>query len=308
MKSVVIEGGRVGTVEAPSPKAGAGEEIVVVGLVAVSRSDLVGGKRGLGRALVGVRERDGVRVAASPDVVCGTCERCRSGLGAHCERRRTLGEGAGGGAVTERLALPARNLVEIPEHVPAERAALALLTATALQAAGRLHIREKPYATVIGAGAEAVLVALALGLSSATARVLTSCAHTLAACEKRGLRSRRIDEAGRRGDQGLVVVTPGEPGAFATALEMASPRGKVVVTPGASVEPAAFELACARELDVLGSRWAPIGEGLGAIAEGRIDPSGLLDKRVKLDRAAEGVEALRDGRALALGIDIAAMN
>ena len=309
MKRVVVDGRGVRIEDVSAPKAPDGGELVSVRLAALGASDvadLTGAPaRTPGRSAVGVRERDGKRVVVSPDRACGVCERCRGGLAAHCAARRTMGEPGEPGALSEILAVPARELVEVPEHVPDESAALAIFASVGLQAAGRLHVREKPYATVIGAGAETVLIAMALGLETSTARVLSTSGVTLAACEKRGIRSRPLPEAGRRADQDVVIVGPGEPTGLQVALEMASPRGRVVLTPGALAAEADLALVADRELDVLGARWAPVREGLAAIAEGRLDPTGLLERRVKLERSAEGLAQLARGEALAVGVDLA---
>jgi alcohol dehydrogenase len=306
MRSIAVdERSRVELVDAEAPEAAEGETLVRVALVALGVSDLTApGPRGLGRSILGRRE-DGSRAIVAPDLVCGACDMCRGGLGIHCENRRTFGEPGAPGGLAERLAIPARCLLSVPEHLADEHAVMAAFAGQALQAAGRLHVREKPYATVIGAGAETVLTAAALGLVSATARVLSSSGPTLAACEKRGIRSRPIAEAGRRGDQDVVIVCAGEPGALGAALAMAAPRGRVVLTPGVRPAPEDLHRISERELDVLGSRWAPIREGLAAIADGRLDASGLLEKRVKLDRAVEGIAALARGETLALGVDLA---
>jgi L-iditol 2-dehydrogenase len=307
VKRVVADEQGVRLEEQPQPAPQEGRDLVRVRLAALGVSDAAAlpraGARTPGRSVVGVRERDGARVVVSPDRACGDCERCRGGLAAHCQVRRTMGEPDEPGALSETLTVPARELVEVPDHVPDESAALAHFTAIGLQAAGRLHVREKPYATVIGAGAETVLIAMALALESATARVLSSSGVTLAACEKRGIRSRPLAEAGRRADQDVVIVGPGEPKALAAALEMAAPRGRVVLTPGARAEGADLTLIADREFDVLGARWAPVREGLAAIAEGRLDPAGLLERRTKLDRAGEALALLARGEALAIGVD-----
>lgn len=289
------------TAEPSSPQEG--ELLVRVTLALLTRSDIVGGgARVPGRAVVGVDENDR-RVVLAPDLACAACERCRSGLGAHCESRLTLGDPGAPGALAEALVVPQRQAVPAPDHVSDEAAVLAVAASTALQASGRLHIRENPYATVLGAGVEAVLAAQALALSSATVRVLSSCPVTLNACEKRSIRSRPTDDAGRLADQDVVVVCPGEPDAVDTALRMTAPRGRIVLTPGVIGAPESLEAASSREIDILGSRWAPIAEGLAVIADGRLDVTGLLTKRVKFDRAAEGIEALRAGTELAVAVD-----
>lgn len=303
MRYALFDGDAVTLCSAEPSAPQQGETLVRVILAALTRSDVVGDvPRVPGRAVVGVDE-NGARVVLAPDLACATCDRCRAGLGAHCESRLTLGDPGAPGALAEALIVPKRQAVPVPDHVGDEAAVLAVAASTALQAAGRLHIRESPYATVIGAGVEAVLAASALAQSSATVRVLSSNPATLDACEKRSVRSRPTDDAGRLGDQDVVVVCPGEPGALDTALRMTAPRGRVVLTPGVTGAPDSLAVASEREIDLLGSRWAPIAEGLGAISDGRLDVSGLLTKRVKLDRAGEAIDALRAGAELAVTVD-----
>ena len=303
MRAVLQDDTGVSLTDANAPACDEGSVLVRPSLVVLSALDasVLARPRTPGAAFVGVREADGARVVASPDLICGACDRCRSGLGAHCENRVTLGDSLG--ALAEQIALPSRQLAEVPEHVPDDAAAVSALAAVAVQAAGRLHVRQSPYATVIGAGAGAILTAQALARTSATVRVLSSNARTLDACAQRGLRARPIDEAGRRGDQDTVVVCAGEPGAAEVALAMASPRGRVVLTPGSGA-PASLELISSRELDVLGSRWAPIGEALGAISRGDLDTQGLITKRFKLDRAADALSAAASGDELAVAVSL----
>jgi len=302
----VIESDSTGVrvAESSEPSAGDGLEIVEPTLVVLSRLDDRPGARVPGMSCVGVRRSDGARVVVAPDTVCGVCDRCRAGLGAHCAHRRTLGDPGAGGTLSEAIALLARQLTVVPEHVPDEAAAMAHLVAVALGAAGRLHIRESPYATVIGAGALALLTAEALAAQSATVRVLSTNERTLDACAQRGMRARPAGEPGRRRDQDIVVVCPGEPEGLVTALAMAAPRGRVVLTPGAGEGPDGLGAVAAHELDILGSRWAPVSEGLDAIARGRLDPAGLLTRRVRFDRAAEALAAVSTGDELAVGVAI----
>lgn len=304
MKVIETDNAGVRVREAPAPEADQGVEIVEPTLVVLSRLDDRPGARVPGMSCVGVRRSDGVRVVVAPDAVCGVCERCRAGLGAHCAQRRTLGDPGEGGTLAEAIAVPARQLSVVPEHVPDESAAMAHLVAVALGAAARLHIRESPYATVIGAGALALLTAEALAAQSATVRVLSTNERTLDACAQRGMRARPAGEPGLRGDQDIVVVCPGEPAGLATALGMAAPRGRVVLTPGAGGAPVALGPVAAGELDLLGSRWALVSEGLDAVARGRLDPAGLLTRRVRFDRAGEALASVISGDELAAGVAV----
>lgn len=77
------------------------------------------------------RTAHGRTVVVNPSLFCGECEWCVKGEEPLCVRYRILGEHTNGG-FAEYVAVPAKNLLEVPEGFPVERAAagvLAYLTA-----------------------------------------------------------------------------------------------------------------------------------------------------------------------------------
>ena len=56
----------------------------------------------------------GDRVAVNPVLSCGSCEACRSGARYLCSEVRVIG-GAAAGAMREKIAVPAKNLVKLPD-------------------------------------------------------------------------------------------------------------------------------------------------------------------------------------------------
>jgi NADPH:quinone reductase-like Zn-dependent oxidoreductase len=64
----------------------------------------------------------GMRVMLSPGTSCGRCAMCLSGEDNGCRQYRILGHGRWGG-YAERVAVPAANVIAIPDHVPFEQAA-----------------------------------------------------------------------------------------------------------------------------------------------------------------------------------------
>ncbi len=74
-----------------------------------------------------VIEGDGVgkRVTVNPLVSCGKCRDCRSGRNNICQNRQIISMPPREGAFAELLAMPTSNLIEIPDHVSSEHAALA---------------------------------------------------------------------------------------------------------------------------------------------------------------------------------------
>jgi 2-desacetyl-2-hydroxyethyl bacteriochlorophyllide A dehydrogenase len=109
----------------------------------------------------------GTRVTVNPLVTCGRCEYCVTGRDNLCAHRTMIGMTRPGG-FAERIAVPARTLIEIPQGMPARVAALTEPAATALHAlnlAQRAMARPLPEARllVIGGGAVGLLCALLAG-------------------------------------------------------------------------------------------------------------------------------------------------
>jgi 2-desacetyl-2-hydroxyethyl bacteriochlorophyllide A dehydrogenase len=108
----------------------------------------------------------GRRVTVNPLVTCGHCGYCITGRDNLCENRTMVGM-TRPGAFAERMAIPARSVVDLPAGLAVEHAALTEPAATGLHA---LRLAERALARplaeadvlVIGAGAVGLLAALLL--------------------------------------------------------------------------------------------------------------------------------------------------
>ncbi len=125
--------GRVELEQRPRPEPRNGEEEIAIEVAGVCGSDISGflGHSALrrpplvlGHELVG-RRGDGRRVVANPLVSCGHCEACLSGAQNLCESWTLLGLGTTSGTFAEYVALPAKQVYEIPDSLTAEQAILA---------------------------------------------------------------------------------------------------------------------------------------------------------------------------------------
>lgn len=67
----------------------------------------------------------GKRVTINPLVTCGECARCRSGQDNLCPKRQIISMPPREGSFAELVAMPVGNLVEMPDHVTCDQAALA---------------------------------------------------------------------------------------------------------------------------------------------------------------------------------------
>ena len=186
MKALVYTG--VETLElraAPDPDPAPGEVLVRVDSVGICGSDmhaflghddrrpapLILGHEGAGVTA------DGRRVTINPLVSCGVCRSCRAGRENLCATREIISMPPRQGAFAEAVAMPERNLVEVPAHITLEQAALAEPVAVSWHAV-RLGLDAAPEdmhetALVIGGGAIGVAAALSLLAQGVTAVTLT---------------------------------------------------------------------------------------------------------------------------------------
>ncbi|GMG85151.1 2,3-butanediol dehydrogenase [Paralimibaculum aggregatum] len=164
--------------DAPEPEPGA-DALIAIAHVGICGSDmhawaghddrrpapLILGHEAAGQILAGPGQ--GRRVTINPLVACGACEACRTGRENICPNRQIISMPPREGAFAERIAMPAGNLVEIPEGVPTEKAALAEPLACGWHAVrlGRGAIArplEEARCLVYGGGAIGLGAALAL--------------------------------------------------------------------------------------------------------------------------------------------------
>ena len=119
----------------PDPVAKAGEALMAVEAVGICGSDMhawhghdprrvppmILGHEAAGRVLKGPLA--GQRVVVNPLISCGLCQYCSGGRSNLCPERELVGMRIPG-AFAERLTLPARNLIPVPEGMDAAKAAL----------------------------------------------------------------------------------------------------------------------------------------------------------------------------------------
>jgi L-iditol 2-dehydrogenase len=138
MKALVYTGPEtmVFRADVPPPQAHDDEVIIDVQAVGICGSDmhaflghderrpapLVLGHEAAGKIATG--RRAGRRVTVNPLVTCMQCEACRSGRTNLCASRQIISMPPRPGAFAEQVAIPERNLVEVPDDFPIEKAAL----------------------------------------------------------------------------------------------------------------------------------------------------------------------------------------
>lgn len=248
MKALVYTGSKgLDYREVADPVAGTGESLVRIESVGICGSDmhaylghderrpapLILGHEAAGSVVAGAGM--GRRVTINPLVTCMRCEACRSGRENLCASRQIISMPPREGAFAQLVAIPERNLVDVPDHVDFDRAALAEPLACGWHAVKQgERALDRPLSQarvlVLGAGAIGVGAGLALAARGAGTIVLSEphAGRRAFACERIGLDARDPAELSGEGAFDLVVDAVGFAATRAQACEVVRPGGVIV--------------------------------------------------------------------------------
>jgi alcohol dehydrogenase len=162
----------------PEPVVQPGDVLVAIESVGICGSDmhaylghderrvppLILGHEAVGTVLEG--RACGRRVVLNPLITCGVCDDCQGGRQNLCAQRDLIGMYRAG-AFAEKIAIPERNLITVPDDMAGAHAALTEPGATGLHAVGLAErVLSRPMsearALVMGAGSVGLLTALIL--------------------------------------------------------------------------------------------------------------------------------------------------
>lgn len=289
------------------PEPETSEAIVRVTMSGICNTDLeiargYAGFRGtIGHEFVGVIERGGGALARGTRVVgeinagCGACARCERGDPRHCATRTVLGIVGRDGAHADLLALPARNLVAVPDDVDDRHAVFVEPLAAACGIVERCPLAPGMRVAVIGDGKLGLLCAMTLAAMRSDVTLIGKHAEKLALAAARGIPTLTAGTAQRVFD--VVVDASGAPSGFADALELLVPQGTLVLKStfhgGTPIDAARIVV---EELTVVGSRCGRFAPALELLARRAIDLDGMIAEVLPL---ADGEHAM--ARAAAPG-------
>jgi L-iditol 2-dehydrogenase len=320
MKAVVLEGmGQMACREVDVPVPGEGEALLRVRAASICGSDVARYTKGhrlypliLGHEVsgevVGVGPGAdpglvGMRAAMIPLIPCMNCEFCGQGLYSACAHYSFLGSRRDGG-FAEYVALPASNLVSLPEGVDFESGALIEPATVARHALEMGCFMPGQSVAVLGAGSVGQMVVQWLHLLGAGKILVVDlsddnlqCARRLGADVTIQARSedvvrRLIEETGAGVD--LALELAGAPQTLEQAIRAVRPRGAVVLT-GSQPKEAVFaaelmETITRKELSVHGT-WMSYSfpfpghewqEALAEMQSGRISAVEMVSHRFPL--------------------------
>lgn len=175
MKAYVLEEiGRLKYKEVAVPKLKSGEVLVEVMAAGICGSDIprifetgtyhfptIPGHEFSGRVVASYDDNKsqwmGKRVGIFPLIPCGECFTCREELYEMCRNYNYLGSRCDGG-FAEYVAVPEWNLIELPEAVSYEEAAMLEPASVALHAVRRLDLRKVNTVALLGLGTIGILI------------------------------------------------------------------------------------------------------------------------------------------------------
>ena len=304
MRALVLADGVRFEADRPAPECRQTEVLVKVSVAGICETDLqlmkgyMGFHGVLGHEFVGVAQSGplaGRRVVGEINCSCWTCDMCTRGFPTHCANRTVLGILNHDGAFADLIAVPQRNLHEVPESLADEIAVFTEPVAAAFQIPAQIAIRAQDRIIVLGDGRLGNLCAQVLARRSDHVLVIGKHREKLALLASLGIATAHLsDPLDDRSADSVVDCTGSETG-LPTALRLVRPRGTIVLkTTVAGTQTLAWAPFVIDEVTLVGSRCGPFDQALAALEKGEVNVQPLISERFDL---AKGIEALERAQA-----------
>ena len=224
-------------------------------------------------------------VISDPHAPCRGCSSCIDGLPEACLQRRCPGRGEDEGGLAERQSCAEELLIDLPSDVDPDVAIWSSEAATALGAMRSVVPGDRPFVSVVGDSAAAILAGELGSQRDSRFRLLCQRESTLQEAERRGIRTRLLSEVGQHGDQDLLVLLDGALD-VPNLLQLLRPRGRLVLARPPRIS-ADFSSLFRQQLTVLPSAASPVRSGLDALVKGTLRADGLAERVLALDEVGQ---------------------
>ena len=247
----------------------------------------------------------GKRVGVFPLIPCGKCNQCLTGHYEMCSNYDYLGSRRNGG-FAEYVAVPVWNMVELPDSVPYEEAALLEPLAVALHAvrrAGGLHGKR---VSVIGTGM--------IGIAAANWAITQGASEVYVV--GRNEEKRKFAEhfsgiayvnslEGNPPDSDIIIEAVGTPTAIKEAVEYAIPGGTIVLVGNPSGDinftQDNYWRILRKQLQLLGTWNSSFGTGsisdwteaISILIEKKIDVASLITHKYRQTNLRDGLKIMQ---------------
>ncbi len=245
----------------------------------------------------------GKNVIGSSDVVCLSCEACRSGNWRYCESFEEIGFKRNG-AYAEYMLAPVYGLIEKPDSVPFAEATLCEPLGVALGTLKKMHAKAGQTALIYGAGSIGLcMLAAAKTLGLRKIVVAARSSKGLAIAEQLGayktVATSEVnleEEIKRLHPEGtdLVIDTTGAEGCMQEALRILKRGGKLGLAGYGKGKVMSIRMddIHIKNLKVVGAgnNWDMHRRALALMEEGAVDLSSCVTEKIRLEDYALGLE------------------
>jgi 2-desacetyl-2-hydroxyethyl bacteriochlorophyllide A dehydrogenase len=248
----------------------------------------------------------GERVTVEPQLLCGTCDACRSGHANLCDNKVVLGTKPWVGGYAEYVVAPEQVLYKIPDHVSYDEAVMVEPLAVGVHAVREAHLKMGGSALILGGGTIGLCTLVAAREAGVLKTIVTdavdynlSVARELGATATVNVRKDDLKQVVGEvtGGKGVdtAFVTVGISPVVNQALNSVKKRGDIVLI-------ALFEedvkienpfLIVGGERNVHGSQMytrADMQTALDLIAAGRVDAKMFVTQKLPMSDVQRGFE------------------
>ena len=234
----------------------------------------------------------GVRVTGDTMLGCGHCARCRAGRGHVCADRHEVGIMGWAGALAEQVMVPAWSLHRLPDAIDDRAGALVEPGGNAWRAASAAQAGPGQRILVCGPGTIGLLTAAFAGAAGAEVHILALDRSREKLAASFGVAAYWTADDPPQGIYDAVIDCTDDPRIPATALALVEPSGRLVFIGIAGVpsliDSRGLVLGDITAVGILGAS-AGLAPAIEHYADGRVNPSGIVEVTVGLDRAAEAL-------------------
>ena len=248
----------------------------------------------------------GKAVIGSNDVVCLTCDACRSGNWRYCRRFEEIGFRRDG-AYAEYMIVPVYGLCEKPDNVSFEEAALNEPLGVALGTMEKAEAKFGDTLTIIGAGSIGLCM-LAVGKAMGMRKIVVIAssekrlgiakemgAHTVIALNNQD--PEKILEELHPGGTDLVIEATGIESCIQMSLRIARKGGTVMLAGYGRGKTMSIRMddIHINNLRVIGAgnNWNQHKKAIGLLSDRVIDLRPMISRKIRLEDFAEGIEMVR---------------
>jgi 2-desacetyl-2-hydroxyethyl bacteriochlorophyllide A dehydrogenase len=234
----------------------------------------------------------GARVTGDTMLGCGHCARCRAGHGHVCADRREVGIMGWPGALAEKVLVPASSLYRLPAAIDDRAGALVEPGGNAWRAASAAQAGPGQLILICGPGTIGLLTAAFARAAGAEVHIMALDRSREKLASSFGATAYWTAEEPPPVTYDAVIDCTDDHQMPALALALAEPAGRLVFI-GISGVPSLLDsrglvLGDMTAVGILGAS-AGLAPAIEYYADGRVDPSAVVQVTVGLERAAEAL-------------------